>query len=54
VWVRADLRYANGYALEWRVPEPEPPPEPLPEPEPAPSEPPSALSPQPSALDQQT
>lgn len=24
VWVRADLRYANGYALEWRVPEPPP------------------------------
>ncbi|HVF34532.1 MAG TPA: cell division protein FtsQ/DivIB [Candidatus Saccharimonadia bacterium] len=22
VWVRADLRYANGYALEWRLPEP--------------------------------
>ncbi|HET9485013.1 MAG TPA: cell division protein FtsQ/DivIB, partial [Xanthomonadales bacterium] len=20
VWVRADLRYANGYALEWRTP----------------------------------
>lgn len=25
VWVRADLRYANGYALEWRMPEPAPP-----------------------------
>ncbi len=22
VWVRADLRYTNGYALEWRMPEP--------------------------------
>ena len=24
VWVRADLRYANGYALAWRTPEPTP------------------------------
>ena len=42
VWVRADLRYANGYALEWRVPEPPAAPDvdpgPRPEPPPAPNE----------------
>ena len=39
VWVRADLRYANGYALEWRMPSPAAPP-------PAPETPPPGPAPQ--------
>ena len=44
LWVRADLRYANGYAIEWRVPEPPTPAPPSPQP-PALSPPPPGLSP---------
>jgi len=38
VWIRADLRYANGYALAWRLPEPAAPaPSDLPPPAPGPT-----------------